>query len=607
MLLGHLLIDIKRWQPDVKGLDRDFLTIWKRYEDEGMGFLSVTLATICDALDKGLADGVFACPSAFSRMPGKALPKFLSGLLANIFDTCTGVLVDRPCIGSIKSVRELTRFYKKTELGSQREAKLHKAATAKFWTTDDECRSVTFGPTESHLLSRVCDTLLSNLDNSRFDEAEYRHGPGAVAEKVKANQKWRALYEGITTFDSSLTGHDIHIERSGESLLHEATFGPRNESPSQMSRLVTVPKTAVARRTITVEKLGNQFVQQGLNTILRDNIKRDRVLSSSLDLTDQTHNQKLAMEGSLTGKFATLDLSAASDRLSLKLVELVFGRHERFLSAALGCRADQVRSELRTAPLSKFAGMGNALTFPVQSIVFAAICYAAICSSAGLRPTKRTLVRLARNVRVFGDDIIVETAHCHQVVKWLEHFGLKVNTSKSFLSGKFRESCGVDAYDGVDVTPTYLRYSTTEAKPTPKHIASWVSTSNHLWLKGMHSTSDHLRRIVEEHLKRKLPLVFRRSGVLGWVSRRDTSDITHWCRKLQVPLVKGLAVSPVVTEDKLDGIPALWKFFHTSLLERDDPKHLERSVLRYNSAIRVKKVPIHTGPLHYEEQYRTAR
>jgi hypothetical protein len=606
MLLGHLLLDIKRWQPDVKGLDRDFLTIWKRFEDEGIGFLSVTLATICDALDKGLADGVFACPSAFSRMPGKALPKFLSGLLANIFDTSTGILVERPCIGSIKSVRELTRLYRKTEAESQRVEKLHKAAVAKFWTTDDQCTSQTFGSTESHLLSRVCDILLPDLDNRRFEEASYKHGPGAVAEKVKTNQKWRSLVEGLTTFDTSTTGYDLHIERSEDELVNEATFTSCDEPPSQRSRLVTVAKNSVARRTITVERLVNQFVQQGLNSELRDSITKCGILSCSLDLSDQSPNQKMAILGSQTGEYATIDLSSASDRLSLKLVRHVFGRHSQFLSAAMDCRAEECESDLRTAPLSKFAGMGNALTFPVQSVCFAAICYAAICSQEGRKPTYRFLRRLASRVRVFGDDIIVPTEYCRQVVVWLEHFGLKVNASKSFLTGRFRESCGVDAYEGVDVTPTYLRYSTDIARPKPKHIISWVDTSNQLWLKGLHSASDHLRQIVETTLKKSLPLVFRRSGALGWISRRDTSHIHSWCKRMQVPLVRALAPSSVKIEDELDGVPALWKFYHTSLLERV-PDHLKFSVVRYNPVLRSKKVPVFTGPLHYEEQHRTAR
>jgi hypothetical protein len=60
---------------------------------------------------------------------------------------------------------------------------------------------------------------------------------------------------------------------------------------------------------------------------------------------------------------------------------------------------------------------------------------------------------------VFGDDIIVPSECAEFVIDDLESFGLLVNRTKSFWRGAFRESCGVDAYNGVDVTP--VRWKTT--------------------------------------------------------------------------------------------------------------------------------------------------
>ena len=57
--------DMKRLEPDVRGLDRDLKTIELRVKHEGISFLTKTLTTLSDALDTGLEEGLFTCPYAF--------------------------------------------------------------------------------------------------------------------------------------------------------------------------------------------------------------------------------------------------------------------------------------------------------------------------------------------------------------------------------------------------------------------------------------------------------------------------------------------------------------------------------------------------------------
>jgi len=90
-LLSSLLEDFQRLEPGVMHLDRDLKTIEARFEHEGYGFLTVTLPSLCDALDQGLVQGRLACPSSFKKMKGGALPRFLSGLLCHVFDPKTGL------------------------------------------------------------------------------------------------------------------------------------------------------------------------------------------------------------------------------------------------------------------------------------------------------------------------------------------------------------------------------------------------------------------------------------------------------------------------------------------------------------------------------------
>jgi hypothetical protein len=147
-------------------------------------------------------------------------------------------------------------------------------------------------------------------------------------------------------------------------------------------------------------------------------------------------------------------MKEASDRISESLVQVLFGDHYKAFGC---CRAQKVK--VRVAGHNKFdtvhdihsyAPMGNATTFPVQSLVFWSICCASMQYHGFHQPGAAF---------VFGDDIIVPSSVAPQVCEDLESFGLVVNKEKSFMTGNFRESCGTDAFKGVNVTP--VRWKTT--------------------------------------------------------------------------------------------------------------------------------------------------
>jgi len=113
--------------------------------------------------------------------------------------------------------------------------------------------------------------------------------------------------------------------------------------------------------------------------------------------------------------------------------------------------------------------MGNATTFPVESLVFWAICSASLQYHGFHQPGA---------VFVFGDDIIVPAEMAEVVINDLESFGLVVNRTKSFWRSNFRESCGVDAFNGVNVTPV-----------------RWKTSVDAEHLVGMQSLSDMAMRL----------------------------------------------------------------------------------------------------------------
>lgn len=582
-LSRSLLFDLRRFHPEVKGLDRDLQTIEARVENEGTGFLTVALPAFGKAFDQSLSDGRMADIPGFARYG--AIPKFLSGMLSHVFDSKTGILKEDAPAEYIQSIRQVCYFFKKYLPSDDRVETLTRLAESDFKDTEE---AIGLDPTaQVELFERVCRFLVPSLDE--FQEAPCKHGPGAVLEGYAPNQKWLETYNGLLDFDHRLmsVGYDLPASLFGNPL--QLPPAPERDLSSLSAKLVMVPKSCSALRTITVEPCLNQFVQQGLNNILRDEIRKCVVLRNSLTLNSQEPNQELAREGSRTGNWSTVDLSSASDLLSNDVVKMAFRSKPRFLAALMACRTPRVNTTSGVLTLKKFAGMGNACTFPVQSLIFASLAISSIVSS-DRHLTLAKLSRAAKCVRVFGDDIIIKSEHFSGLAVWIKSFGLKINQGKTFFKGNFRESCGVDAYKGHDVTPVYLRHDPRVTSSDPRVHVSLVSTSNQLWMKCYYRTSEFLRQIVESHLG-KLPIVRKCSSALGWHTRQDAWSFTRWNDSLHRFEVRSYVPSPLKRKDVLDGYPALLKFFHSTFNEDECKDHLSVSVRKFKIKLRKRWVP----------------
>jgi len=201
-------------------------------------------------------------------------------------------------------------------------------------------------------------------------------------------------------------------------------------------KLDFVPKNAKTDRGIVVEPVLNTLVQLGIGDYISS-----RLRLAGVDLRDQTKNQSLAVLGSQYGDLATLDLRMASDLVSDAVVaELLPLDWYLFLSQArTGFVEDDTGAVFK---LQKFSSMGNGFTFALESLIFFALISA---------------VRPGEQVSAYGDDLIVRCEDYDAVVKLLHHCGFVVNKSKSFSSGPFRESCGVDILSGINIRPFYLK------------------------------------------------------------------------------------------------------------------------------------------------------
>lgn len=218
------------------------------------------------------------------------------------------------------------------------------------------------------------------------------------------------------------------------------------------NRFTTVPKDALKDRGICIEPSLNIFSQLSLGKVLRR-----KLLQRGIDLTfGQDYHRSLACQASRDGSLATIDLSNASDTVSVKLVEWLFPREWYELLASL--RSPFTLIGGKWVRLEKFSSMGNGYTFELESLIFSALLVA-----CGLKPRG--------DFHVYGDDMIIPTEAYGTVVQTLNFCGFSVNESKSFHTGKFRESCGGDFFDGVSVRTHYL-------KDLPNEPQHWISLVN---------------------------------------------------------------------------------------------------------------------------------
>jgi hypothetical protein len=300
-----------------------------------------------------------------------------------------------------------------------------------------------------------------------------KHGPGAIAEG-------RVDKYDFTTWSPKLQAA-FPWDWYGAGSLDQVPDYREEMTPS---RLEQVPKTLKGPRLICVEPASNQWMQQAIRRFLEERIG-STPLGRSIDFRSQERSREWALEGSYSGQYATLDLSDASDRLSYRLVQYLFGSHRDLLQAMDAVRTEYVQlpdwHPYRYVKLRKFATMGSALTFPVQSICFTILSVWALRLVEGRWNNWHNWESDFDRVRVFGDDIIVPT-HAARATKLVLHeCGLLVNDRKSFAGSNFRESCGCDAFKGVDVTPARYRKPYSGDGPS---TAALVEFSNNLHLKG---------------------------------------------------------------------------------------------------------------------------
>lgn len=310
-------------------------------------------------------------------------------------------------------------------------------------------------------LNTIVKRWLTSFDPTRL---KFNHGPGAVAghgSNATLEIKYKDLSHDRYLLDTF--GQDWYPSES-----------PFRSSLDRISQTIFVPKSYKTFRTISMESSTLQYYQQGVWKEIKRVVESSPYLSARMSFKKAGRNFTLAQEASMNRNYATLDLSAASDSVSYSLVKQVFKGTKllKYLGATRSRRT--LLPDGRLITLKKFAPMGSALCFPVETIIFAAICQY-VTREHGV----------TSDYSVYGDDLIVPSQCAEDVISVLGSLGFKTNLEKSFYDKNcwFRESCGGEFCDGYDVTP--LRISRKYRDPRQEVPASGLrDLANRAYKKG---------------------------------------------------------------------------------------------------------------------------
>jgi len=606
-VLAAIIRDIGLTYPDlVKELTRFETRVHSAFEARGLPFFTITLPDIGKWFDKCLSTSSIGeerpvYHARYNRSDPR--PVFLHGLWRRIFDDQGQLLADAD-IHAVACLREVYYFAKKlaincdsayTDMVIEDYVAVERGLPRSWpdtWDSDVPSWSrrsghplwgpVTLEPARQLTLEgfdqpedfglrdipwerfgSLCATLCNSWGELSVWAIRPKHGPGAVSDRLPGVIKYD--FKNWPKKLSQIFPHDWFASPNLDT-------GDVDYSEKEYPCLMyAVPKTQKGPRLIAAEPTAHQWIQGGIQRWLEDKIA-EGPLGLSIDFRDQRASQVLALEASRDASMATVDLSAASDRLSTRLVEYVFQGNQSLLDALHAARSRSVlipaglhskRPYDETVLLRKFAAMGSAVTFPVQTIVFTLIAHFAIMLSDGdMRTSLKAMRQRGHRIRVFGDDIIIDAAAYPWLVRILETCGLKVNVAKSFVEGNFREACGMDAFRGVDVTPAYIKQAYDSS--IPESLVSTIETSNNFYKRGWWNAASFIQNTVGENDLKNVPVFRREIGpvtLLSFGSEPKLPRTKRWNKDLQTWEYKVLVVTAKPQRDQGSGEASLIQYY----------------------------------------------
>lgn len=319
------------------------------------------------------------------------------------------------------------------------------------------------GHPSARLMAELREVFELCVEGWSQDQSLFRLPPGSTAEKwpkcyldkffvAVCNQVW-------------LREHGVNMP---EISLSESMYSPTSgvnsflESPYSFSRFTTVPKNLFKGRGVCPEPVSKQILGYQVSSGLYQCVRTlaQRILGGHpLDTKDQSWNQQLISDDN----YATLDLTAASDSIAYKLGQELCARRPDLWKKIRACRSRIVEFDDGSLEINHhLVTMGNAVTFNLETIIFASIVILGIMKYLAfkddLTPEEFAAYVL---IAIYGDDIVVHNDIAETVRDLLQIFGFQVNMEKSFIrrgdpEAFYRESCGVEYRGNQVVTGCYF-------------------------------------------------------------------------------------------------------------------------------------------------------
>lgn len=499
---------------------RDCVYIHNRIKNEGIHFFTAILPKYMDDVLSMLEGRDVQFASFKTRKYCECTcPMFLNRLVRAVMDQRHSATLQARALHGIYCV--CVSFKK---LRGEPDEKLQLQQWADFCKVEDELASIDLKTSSlADLLASARLQFRQFASDITLDDPACvpRPGPGATVNVAKkslryAPQDWFTQIDKVFPMEEWFYAHPWDVVDKSRNYLD---IKSRSKHNIPHSKFLCVPKTYIKWRGICKEYNEMQFLQQAVRRLLNKHIKIK--LGNYLPLSDQSVHAKLALESSLTRTNATIDESEASDRILRELVLYIAQDtelHDVFeaLSTKFVEAPPCVRKKVKI-PTRKFAPMGSAICFPVMSLVHLFLIRAIILYRM-VDITMQERKDLCEKVSVYGDDIVLPSSAVPFVYEWLPKFGMKINQSKSFVNSSFRESCGCHAYKGIDITPLYVKYTTsslTDASFTKK-MQSLFSLEYQAFCAGFHETAKFLRCQIQAKWSFTLPYVWNSSNVVGF-------------------------------------------------------------------------------------------
>lgn len=365
----------------------------------------------------------------------------------------------------------------------------------------------------------VCTTPLSRLTNQ-----ELKLASGSLVGTCNTRQ---APYLGFFKAYPSSPEKTLVIEEGRKT---EVLFVPKDSRGPRV----------ISREPMHLLRMQMSFLKWGCDTL-------EAVTDKRINFADQSINRELAREGSISGSWDTFDLKEASDRIRHSVAEVIFKHSYAFRYFITNCRSTHfelptsvgLRKEMCKrlkkrflfndpafpgTKMNKLSGMGSGITFPILALTI----HLAVCTEVQKR-TGTPYQDVMKQVYVYGDDLIVPNHYSSFVKTALSKVGLLLNANKSFLNGPFRESCGGDYVNGVEVSPVRLKLGDCKLPSIDKcrkilelpfeAVASLERHSRELVKKGLSRTANYLYSLIESALGVPLPAI---SGEVNFLGRYTT-------------------------------------------------------------------------------------